>query len=211
MARKVAGHRGGWGRCSTCLHKDKLTIEAAIISGSSLAEVAKRYELSPSALQRHMDRHGRVGLVKVTPARVKKMIPGDSTSEKLIGLLTAVERIIGSAGSATQALDAIREARALVVAHGAWTMELERMDLLRRPAATVDLQTTQEWIEIREILMREKAVMCRTTNSGAVNAKDVPVYPEAYASWRRIDAALEKAAQNHHPNGSPNGHHGGPN
>ncbi len=154
LAGKTAGHHGGWGRCSTCLHKDRSAIEAATTAGASLAATAKRFGLSPSALQRHMDRHPRAALVKVTARRAALPRAGDDTSTKLMGLLAAVETILDNAGSTTQALDAIREARALVVAHGSWQLEKEKVMLLRQPAAAVDLMKSQEFVEARTVMIK---------------------------------------------------------
>jgi transposase-like protein len=155
LAGKTAGHHGGWGRCSTCLHKDRSAIEAAITAGASLAATAKRFGLSPSALQRHIDRHPRAALVKVTPRRAALVNSGgDDTSTKLMGLLAAVETILDNAGSTTQALDAIREARALVVAHGSWQLEREKVMLLRQPAAAVDLMKSEEFVAARTVMMK---------------------------------------------------------
>lgn len=104
-----------------------------------------------------MDRHPRAALVKITPGLpLVKGATGDKTSVKLQQLLAAVERILHGAGSTTQALDAIREARALVVAQGAWRIEQEKMALLRRPSqvTAIDLMKSQEWIETRTVVVQ---------------------------------------------------------
>lgn len=116
------------------------------MGGLSIAKVAKQFGLSPSAIQRHMDRHGRTSLVNLTPAIIST---GEPTADELEALLQEAKARLASAGSHSQALDAIDKALKVVIARGAW----EERRIMRQPAATVNLLVTREWLELRAIFV----------------------------------------------------------
>jgi len=173
---RVARQKGGWGRCTTCAHNDRPAIEEAVVGGVSIAQVAKQFGLSSSALQRHMDRHGHTSLVKITPAGA--IATGDSTADELEALLQEAKARLANAGSSTQALDAIDKALKVVIARGAW----QEREILRRPAATVNLLTTQEWLETRGLFVK------------GLEAHDLKYHGHDHASSARlaVDTALKE-------------------
>jgi hypothetical protein len=64
------------------------------------------------------------------------------------------------------------------------------MRLLRQPPQAFNPLRSQEFQEARTVMAREAAVMCGVTTSGVPNSPDIPVYPECFAAWKRIEAAF---------------------
>jgi hypothetical protein len=146
-----AAHKGGHGKCITCLHKDRAAIEDAVSGGMPIAKAAKQFGgLSASALQRHMDRHARsTALVRVQPSEIIIATQaGDSTASELEALLITARTQLETAGSVTQALAAIDAVLKIVVARGAWQ---ERV-AARQPSPTINLLTTPSYRKLRGIV-----------------------------------------------------------
>jgi len=142
-----AGHRGGWGKCSVCLHKDRDAIEQAVIGGLAIAKVAKQFGLSSSALQRHKDRHASTSLVRVTSTQI---VPTGDTGDELESLLAEAKALIANAASTTQLADAIDKALKVVVARGAW----HEREMARQPSTVINLLTEPAWQEMRTQVMQ---------------------------------------------------------
>jgi hypothetical protein len=117
----------------------------------AIAKAAKLYGLSSSALQRHMDRHRNMALVRVEPTEL--VVTGDSTTDELEALLVTAKAQMANAGSVTQALAALEAALKIVVARGAW----HEREIARQPKTVVNLLTTPAWIEARTKMMRALA------------------------------------------------------
>jgi hypothetical protein len=99
-----------------------------------------------------MDRHAARGLAKVTQTLAVIPATGEATADELESLLQGAKGILANAGSHTQALDAIDRCLRVVVARGAWQAEQERLELLRKPAQTIDLLRSDQWLELRAVL-----------------------------------------------------------
>lgn len=147
--KAARGKKGGRGHCRACGSEHQTEIDSAIVAGVSYRELEKRFGISKTALIRHKRDHLTPALVKVERnARI-------DSAATLIGdlrLLADQARAILSAAvdakNGSQALAAIREARATLELIGRATGELKE-----RPAVSVNLQTAPEWIAIRTAMV----------------------------------------------------------
>jgi len=147
--------------CSVCGHPDRPAIDAALVGGESLRNIAQQFGTSATALHRHRAEHLPAALVAAQDA--VEASQADSLLAQLRGLLGraddqyAVARgIVGKAvaaddlRAATAALQAgngaLREARGCVEL----LAELEG-EISRRPEVSITIST--EWIEIRSVIL----------------------------------------------------------
>jgi hypothetical protein len=96
--------------CTVCTNENKHLIDQAIISGYTYRDIARRYDASRAAIQRHAANHLPAHLVKSEKARELK--DADSIIESIIQLESSAKRIQKSAEEVNDfksALAAIRE------------------------------------------------------------------------------------------------------
>ncbi len=131
--------------CTVCLHPEREAIDACLVSGRPLREIAGQWGLSSSALHRHSQRHVSAALAAVQAEREAK--GAASLLDRVEGLITRTEGLLTAAeqdGKVSAALAAVRELRGLLELLGKASGELDT-----RPVTVVNLQASPEWLELR--------------------------------------------------------------
>jgi transposase-like protein len=98
--------------CTVCNHPERHSIDEALVSGASYRSVAKRFELSESAVYRHKTDHLPKHMVKAKEA--EEVAQADDLLEQVRHLQTHALDILGrveEAGDLRTALAAISQAR----------------------------------------------------------------------------------------------------
>jgi carbonic anhydrase len=134
-------------RCTVCDHSQKHSIDAALISGSPYRSVAKRFELSESAVYRHKTEHLPAHLLKARKA--EEVAQADDLLEQVRNLQTHALDILERAeqtGDLRIALAAISQARGNLELLGKLAGELDE-----RPV--VNLNVCAEWLELRAVIV----------------------------------------------------------
>jgi hypothetical protein len=134
-------------RCTVCDHSEKHGIDEALVSGAPYRSVAKRFELSESAVYRHKTEHLPAHLLKAR--EVKEVARADDLLEQVrhlqghaFDILDCAER----AGDLRTALAAISQARGNLELLGKLAGELDE-----RPV--VNLSVSPEWLELRTVIV----------------------------------------------------------
>jgi hypothetical protein len=134
-------------RCSVCDHPEKHSIDEALVSGAPYRSVAKRFELSESAVYRHKTEHLPAQLLKAR--EVEEVAHADDLLDQVRSLqahaLDILERA-EKAGELRTALAAISQARGNLELLGKLAGELDE-----RPV--VNLHVSPEWLELREVVV----------------------------------------------------------
>ncbi|NLF78723.1 MAG: helix-turn-helix domain-containing protein [Chloroflexi bacterium] len=131
--------------CTVCIHPERDEIDKALAAGDSLSEVERRFGVSPSAASRHARNHLNPALAKMR-AEVK-MPAKASLLERVENLIGRAETLFAAAseeGKGAQALNVLKELRALLELLGKASGELDT-----RPVTVVNLQASPEWLELR--------------------------------------------------------------
>jgi len=136
--------------CSICTHPEREQIDAALVSGVSLRDIAAKYPpLTLSALSRHHNRHVSAALAAMQTAVQAKRHA--SLLDRVEGLIERAETLYTAAsdeGKAAQALAVLKELRGLLELLGKATGELDT-----RPVTVVNLQTAPEWLAMRAVIL----------------------------------------------------------
>jgi hypothetical protein len=137
--------------CSICSHPDRVTIDDALVSGTSYRDIAKRVgDVTIASLGRHASRHVSAALVSV---QVERSLEGPRTAvARIEELIVRGERILDSAergGAASLSLSAMRELRGLIELYAKLSGELDE-----RPTMTINLQSSPEWVGLRTTILR---------------------------------------------------------
>ena len=130
-----------------CDHETRTSIETALISGAPLRDIAGRYGVSKSALERHKADHLPAGLAKAREA--EEAARADDLLSEVRGLQSRALAILEAAeasGEHRTALAAIAEARRNLELLGKLAGELDE-----RPV--VNVLVSAEWITIRTVLL----------------------------------------------------------
>jgi len=133
--------------CSVCTHPDRAAIDAALVAGGSLRDIAGRHGVSKSAVDRHRDQHLPARLVKAREA--EDVGQADTLLGQLQQLQTDARRIGRKAedgGDLRTALAGIRELVRIVEITAKMVGELDE-----RPV--VNLVTAPEWVVARSVLL----------------------------------------------------------
>ena len=164
--------------CSICLHPDLAAIEQDVVAGVPLRTIVGQREgsgtpLSKSALARHRAEHLSPSLITVVRA---------AEDERVIGLVDQLRSLLGHAveilgdsrqqGKGSQALAAIREARALLEVIGRVSGELDD-----RPTVQVlNVWTDPEIVAMRTRLLAALAPFpeARLAAAAALSADRTP-------------------------------------
>lgn len=130
-------------QCSICTHPGREEIDSALVAGASLRDIAGRYRVSKSALERHKANHLPERLLKAEGAREAAQAEDlldqvKGLRNKTYGILLQAEK----AGNLRIALSAIKEARACLELLAKLIGELDE-----RPQINVLL--TPEWVQVR--------------------------------------------------------------
>src|ERR687898_685785 len=134
-------------RCTVCDHPQRHSIDEALVTGAPYRSVAKRFELSESAVYRHKADHLPLHLLKAR--EVEEVAQADDLLEQVRHLqghaLDILERA-EEAGDLRTALAAISQARGNLELLGKLAGELDE-----RPVVNVLL--TPQWIELRAVIV----------------------------------------------------------
>src|SRR5215212_4900985 len=134
-------------RCTVCDHPKRHSIDEALVSGTPYRSVAKRFELSESAVYRHKTEHLPVHLLKAK--EVEEVAQADDLLEQVRHLqghtLDILERA-EEAGDLRTALAAISQARGNLELLGKLAGELDE-----RPVTNVSI--SPEWLELRAVIV----------------------------------------------------------
>jgi hypothetical protein len=130
-----------------CDHPGRHGIDEALVSGAPYRSVAKRFELSESAVYRHKAEHLPAHLLKARD--VEEVAQADDLLEQMRHLqahaLDILERA-EKAGDLRTALVAISQARGNLELLGKLAGELDE-----RPV--VNLNVSPEWLELRAVIV----------------------------------------------------------
>ena len=99
-------------KCTVCKHKKREEIDKAILSGTTLRELAKKYFVSPAALHRHK-KHIAMNLIQAET--VQEVIRADNLLDEVGRLLQKANHLLRQAeeaGDLRTALSGVREVRA---------------------------------------------------------------------------------------------------
>jgi hypothetical protein len=134
-------------RCSVCDHPKMHSIDETLVTGAPYRSVAKRFELSESAVYRHKTEHLPANLLKAK--EVEEAARADDLLEQVRHLqahaLDILERA-EKAGDLRTALAAISQARGNLELLGKLAGELDE-----RPV--VNLNVSPEWLELRAVIV----------------------------------------------------------
>ena len=134
-------------RCTVCDHPEGYGIDEALVTGAPYRSVAKRFELSESAVYRHKAEHLPVHLLKAR--QVEEVAQADDLLEQVRHLQTHALGILDSAekaGDLRTALAAISQARGNLELLGKLAGEIDE-----RPV--VNLNVSPEWLELRAVIV----------------------------------------------------------
>jgi hypothetical protein len=134
-------------RCTVCDHSQRHSIDETLVTGAPYRSVAKRFELSESAVYRHKTEHLPAHLLKAR--EVEEVAQADDLLEQVRHLqshtLDILERAEQS-GDLRTALAAISQARGNLELLGKLAGELDE-----RPV--VNLNVSAEWLELRAVIV----------------------------------------------------------
>jgi transposase-like protein len=134
-------------RCTVCDHPERHSIDEALVSGAPYRSVAKRFELSESAVYRHKTDHLPAHLLMAK--EVEEAARADDLLEQVRNLQTHALDILERAektGDLRTALAAISQARGNLELLGKLAGELDE-----RPV--VNLNVSAEWLELRAVIV----------------------------------------------------------
>jgi hypothetical protein len=134
-------------RCTVCDHPERYGIDEALVSGAPHRSVAKRFELSESAVYRHKTEHLPAHLLKAREVEIAAR--ADDLLDQVRNLQTHALDILERAeetGDLRAALAAISQARGNLELLGKLAGELDD-----RPQ--VNILVSPEWIQIRTLLL----------------------------------------------------------
>jgi hypothetical protein len=134
-------------RCTVCDHPESHSIDEALVSGAPYRGVAKRFELSESAVYRHKTEHLPAHLLKAK--EVEEVAQADNLLDQVRNLQAHALDILERAeetGDLRTALAAISQARGNLELLGKLAGELDE-----RPV--VNLNVSPEWLELRAVIV----------------------------------------------------------
>jgi hypothetical protein len=134
-------------RCTVCDYPESHSIDEALVSGTPYRSVAKRFELSESAVYRHKTEHLPAHLLKAR--EVEEVARADDLLDQVRHLQAHALDILERAekgGDLRTALAAISQARGNLELLGKLAGELDE-----RPV--VNLNVSPEWLEFRTVIV----------------------------------------------------------
>jgi len=134
-------------RCTICTHPDREAIDAALVAGGPLRDIAGQFRISKSALARHKGSHIPACLAKAQDAH--EIAQADSLLAQVRDLQAKALRILARAeraGELRTALAAIREARGNIELLGKLAGELLQ-------EGTVTIVTHPDWLRLRVLIL----------------------------------------------------------
>jgi hypothetical protein len=152
--------------CTVCTHPEREAIDRALVEGAVGLNLASRFELSKSAVDRHKADHLPAALVKGREAR--EVANADDLLQAVQDLQARAWSILSTAedaGDLRTALGAIREAR------GNLELLAKLMGKLHE-GAVVNVLVSPEWIMVRTLILQalDPYPDARLAVSGAMEA-----------------------------------------
>jgi len=141
-------NRGGRGNCAVCKHEQRAQIDSDLVAGRPFRELVKRYGMSLAALSRHKANHVSEALASLTKS---KAAPAVSFDERMEALIATTHQLLAAAikgKNGAQALMAVRELGRLTEVWGRANGQLND-----RPTTVVNVQATQEWVQLRSVVV----------------------------------------------------------
>jgi hypothetical protein len=147
--------------CSCCTHGEREAIDAALVNRDSLRDIAGRFAVSKSAVERHKAEH--LPAVMVKSEQAKEVARADDLIGQLKEIAARTERlytiangIIGKAASAEDWRTALMAVREATNANKEARANLELMgellgELNRNP--TVNILVAPEFVRIQTVLL----------------------------------------------------------
>ena len=132
--------------CTCCTHPERAAIDAALLANAPLRDIARQFNVSKDALQRHRE-HIPATLAKAQEAR--EVANADDLLGQVKSLQARAMGILATAESTLNlrtALAAIREARGCIELLAKLTGELNENPV-------VNITISQEWLEVRTVLL----------------------------------------------------------
>ncbi len=135
--------------CSICKHADRASIEASLADGTSLRDIAGRFSLSKSAVERHKSNCMKPAIAEVV-AKQDEQAAFDTLSE-MAWMRTQAKAIYSDAWTEAKikdhriALSSLGELRKQTELYSELTGELDR-------STHIELRTSPDWINVRELL-----------------------------------------------------------
>jgi len=159
VPRRGRANSGGGGRCAGCLlDQDQQTaLDAGLVARVPIRTLAARFGISKSSIARHRPHvstglatlHGAVSIIPISPGPVGSSDDVASEARRLYGLCRGFLEQAVEGGNVLQVSLAAREARGSLELLG---RQLERLES-RRVVGVVDVQRSQEWVEIRAVVL----------------------------------------------------------
>jgi hypothetical protein len=134
--------------CSICGHEHRDAMEDAFIAGQAKRRIASRHGVSERAVRYHMREHLPALLALARDA--EQAARADTLLDRLEALQSQTLAILDAPEDQRTALAAIAQARRNLELIGEVTKELDR-------AATVNLELTVEWQEVKAVLVNTLA------------------------------------------------------
>lgn len=156
--------------CVTCASSERVAIEEAMLGGSSLSSIARRFGIDRMALDRHRSRH-----LAWSPelAREAGLAP-ETVVSRLVDIAT---RLDDDARSAWEAGDTTEHRKAAEAARRAWaTVGAVGGNAAEQMSATIEAQ--REQVRAMAALMR-RAPKVAEALAVELEARDLPVLAEA--------------------------------
>jgi hypothetical protein len=134
--------------CTICTHARRVDINRSLVDGSPVRELAKRFGVSKSALQRHKDDH--LSKVILGNAEARKKLEGLSVVERAEQLYEQTQGILEAATAANEpglALKAIQRLERQLELVGRLLGEI------RDIGPTVNVLIAPEWLALRSAVI----------------------------------------------------------
>jgi len=133
--------------CSVCKHAERAAIDAALVGGESLRNIAEQYSVSTTALHRHKTDHIPANMAQAKEAA--SLAHADSLLDQVkalqvstLALMTKAE----GAGDLRTAVSAIREAARLIELTARLTNELPSQPI-------INILLTDDWLKLRSAIL----------------------------------------------------------
>lgn len=158
VPRRGRANSGGGGRCAGCLLGDRLAqLDADLVARIPLRVLAEKYAISKSSIARHRPHvikslvtlHGPVSIIPSSNGAVVSSDDVAAEARRLYDLCRAALEVAMEGGNILQQSLAAREARGSLELLGRQIDRLEQ----RRVVAVIDLQRSQEWVDVRTVVM----------------------------------------------------------
>jgi hypothetical protein len=176
---------GGRDRCGGCQHPRRSELDVALVSGASLRQVAREFDLTRSAVHRHKQAHLPQSLIALAPAAIIHSNGVVGSSDDVIvearRLYEDCRRALDDALQGGSQLSLSLAAREVHRSLDLLGRQLERIELRRKPPP-INIFTSKDWQVVVALIIETwgpypeaKAALIkrlREVNAGAVDDLD---------------------------------------